>query len=162
MTDEWNTTPEALAADSSDSVEEETKSHAVRNGILVAVGIALFILGMPLIQHAFARAASVRPAGAPFQALKVGDKFFRVVPTGDNSVAVELFDSEFRLIATNGNEAVLTFPLPDGKEETLIVSVLAETGCSMEGHSSDPDNCCASSGPAPSEESCPHEKATAE
>ncbi len=158
MTDEWNEIPEAFAVDSSDSGEERPASHAIRNWILAAVGIAVLILGMPLIQHAFARAASVNPAGAPFQALKVGDRFFRVVPTGDNSVTVELFDSEFRLIATNGNEAILTFSLPDGQEENLIISVPADTGCSMEGHSSGSGDCCPPSGPAPSEESCPHEE----
>ena len=169
MTNEWNEmpdalaneVPDALAADSSDSGEERTANHTIRNWILIALGIAVLILGMPLIQHAFARATSASPTGAPFQALKVGDKYFKVVPTGDKSVTVELFDSEFRFIATNENEVILSFPLPDGQEETLIISAPADTGCSMEGHSSGSGDCCPSSGPALSEEGCSHEKETA-
>jgi hypothetical protein len=145
-------------------------SNRVRNSLLGIFVIVLFILGTPFVQYVVEGAAStagnseevsqtqgaIENGEAPFQVLKIGDNYFRVVPSGEQSVAVELYDSSFRLIAVNENEAALTFSLPDGDKEVLKISAPADTGCSMPGHSSgEGEGDCCPSGPATSQESCP-------
>ena len=146
-------------------------SKKVKNWLLGCLVTVAFILGVPAIQYVFAgtggSATKIQKASASEHAshstqsynaaAKVGDQYVRILPAGEESIQVILYDPELGLMAANENETTLTFSLPDGKKKTLKVAAsMPSQGCSMESHSSGEDNCC----PAPAEntpqEECNH------
>ncbi|UCD58357.1 MAG: hypothetical protein JSV16_04370 [Candidatus Hydrogenedentota bacterium] len=142
----------------------------VRNWLLGGLGIATFILGVPLLQHVFASsdAAAARAekehvassmTGSESthpQVISVGDEYLRIVPMSNGSVSAELYDSSFRLLAVNENEAALTFLLPNGEKKTVRITVPV-MGCSAKEGSSGKADCCAGGAEEASHENCPHQ-----
>jgi hypothetical protein len=138
-----------------------------RNWLLAGAGIALFVLGTPLAQKVAAsageavakteKAPAAAPEGTHSQAIRVGDRYLRILPTKDGSLGAFLYDSAFRLIAANENEAALTFALPNGEKQTIkITAPVMSSTCSMEEHSGEADCCAPSPGGVP-HENCDHE-----
>ena len=150
----------------------------VRNWIIGAVVIIVFVLGVPLVQRVFAgsdvpaevhKEMSSQPMAMPHaemshpQVIKVGDQYLRLVSSGENSLCAMLYDSDFKLLAVNESEAVLNFTLPNGEKKSLNITTHTASGCAMgkEGSSSKAD-CCAP-GAAMTPANCPHmEKETKE
>jgi hypothetical protein len=147
----------------------------LRNWLLGAVVIAVFILGVPLVQLVFAGAdkpvqghegsSHVSPAaheqgtqpdsahaahashaaqsqGTHPQVTRIGDKYLRIVPMGEESICAQLYDSNFKLLATNENKTVLTFALPNGEKQSLNIAVPGSSECSAPQGSSGKDSCC--------------------
>lgn len=140
----------------------------LRNWLLAGAGIAIFVLGTPLIQRAAdsageavaktEKAPAAAPEGAHSQAIRVGNGYLRILPTKDGSLGAFLYDSAFRLIAANENEAALTFALPNGEKQTIkITPPIMSSTCSMEEHAGDAD-CCAPGPNGIPHENCDHEK----
>lgn len=131
--------------------------------------ITAFILGAPLAQYvpaginsseeqagkALAELQGPGSAVSHEQAIKMGDQYLRIVPTGDQSFGLQLYDSSFKLIAVNENETTLTFTLPDGEKKTVKITVPMK-GCTMEGHSSGGSDCCAPGAKSATHENCEH------
>jgi hypothetical protein len=144
-------------------------STKTKNWLILGLLISAFILGAPLAQYVLAginstekqpgkTPAELQKPGSqmsPEQAVKMGDQYLRIVPTGEQSFGLQLYDSNFKLIAVNENETTLTFNLPDGEKKTVKITVPVK-GCSMEEHSSGGSNCCASSAKAAPHENCEH------
>ncbi len=141
-------------------------SSRIRNWVLGSLGIAIFILGMPLVQIVFAGAdttgveteiASRAPEAADFQAVKMGDNYLRFVRSGDESLSVQLYDSHFNPIATSEDEVAITFSLPSGEKRVFAITSPTGEQCSMDSHSSGGD-CCGTPAEASSPAGCPHEE----
>lgn len=151
----------------------------LRNWLLGAMALAIFILGVPLAQRVVAStnatpassekaveseapaAESEKKTGHP-SVVKVGDDYVQIVPGKDGSVSALLYDSSYRLLGGNENETTLTFPLPSGDKK--IVKVTAQAlACPMGGEqsSSKSGDCCAAAAGGPHPESCP-QKATSD
>ncbi len=142
-----------------------------KNWLMWGLVISLFILGAPLVQYVAAgvnaseerlqNAPSVMPqAGHEGQhdlAIKMGDQYLRIVPTGEQSFGLQLYDSNLKLLAVNDNETTLTFTLPDGEKRIVKITVPVK-GCSMEEHSSGGSDCCAPGAKAMNHENCEHEQ----
>ena len=142
----------------------------IRNWLLGVLGVVVFILGMPLAQHVFAGADTsavevetarhaspgALPETASHQVIKLGDRYLRIFPTGDDSVGAQLYDSQFTLIAANESETSLTFTLPDGRKEVLNITVPPAEKCSMDEHSAGGGDCCAGAAEGMEHENCDH------
>ncbi len=149
----------------------------LRNWLLGAISLAIFILGVPLAQRVVANTNASVPssekaveqktpacesekAGHP-SVIQVGDQYLQIVPGKDGSVSALLYDSSLKLLGGNENETTLTFPLPNGEKKTVKIVVQALT-CPMGGEQSSGksgDSCAAAGGAHP--ESCPQTAASA-
>ena len=142
-------------------------SSRIRNWMLGSLGIAAFILGMPLVQIVLAGAdttgveteiASRAPEAADFQAVKMGDSYLRFVRSGDESLSVQLYDSHFNPIATSEDEVAITFSLPSGEKRVFAITSPNGEQCSMDSHSEGGGDCCPAPAEASSPAGCPHEE----
>ncbi len=145
-------------------------SAKLRNWLLGGLGLAIFIVGIPLAQRVVANtnasaasgekavehaAASADPekAGHP-SVIQVGDQYLQIVPGKDGSVNALLYDSSYKLLTGNENEVELTFALPSGEKKTVKITT-PETTCPMGAHSSGKDDCCATAPTDPHPDTCP-------
>jgi hypothetical protein len=148
----------------------------MRNWLIAAAVIVVFILGMPLVQRVFAGSDNATeavttpkaepahpptahtPMGHP-QVIKVGDQYLRIASNGDDSICAMLYDANFRLLAVNETETALNFTLPNGEKKSLnITAPTTGSGCTVgqEGSVMKDDCCPPQSAEMPAE--CPHMK----
>lgn len=141
-------------------------SKKTRNWILAGIGLALFVLGVPLAEQVIATAGASENAKTPAtcsqheagaamghpSVVKLGDNYIQFIAAGDASVGAVLYDSSFTMLGVNQNEATLTFALPDGVKKTVKISV-PDAATLKKGASG--DSCCPPSGTGPMPASCP-------
>ena len=147
-------------------------SSKLRNWLLGGLGLAIFILGVPLAQRVVANtnataasnekavenkapACESEKAGHP-SVVQVGDQYLQIVPGKDGSVSALLYDSSYKVLGGNENETTLTFPLSSGDKKTVKITVQALT-CPMGGEQSSgkSSDCCAAAAGGMHPESCP-------
>jgi hypothetical protein len=147
----------------------EQMSKNARNWILGGIGLALLVLGVPLVEQVLANANAPATVGKPAagatqeekstmghpSVLQLGENYLQIIPTGNGAIGAVLYDSSFTVLGTNQNEAALTFTLPDGSKKTINIAVPDQAALTA---SSSGSGCCATSGTSPMPESCPRIK----
>jgi len=155
-------------------------SKKTRNWLIGGLILALFVLGIPLAEQVIANASTPevkKPAtctaheGAPAMGghpsvIAVGDNYLQILPTGDGAIGALLYDSTFKLLGVNENEASLTFSMPDGTKKMVKITVpdlqklgakASDSGCTAPSQAGEtPDSC-----PLRAQDACPKESAPA-
>lgn len=146
-------------------------SKKARNWLLAGVGVTLLVLGVPLIEQMIATASASAAAEKPAtcsahessssstmshpMVIAVGDNYLQVISTGNGSIGAVLYDSSFKLLGANENQASLTFSLPDGTKKTIAIAV--PDAATLKAKTS--GSCCAAGGTSQMPQSCPHSTA---
>ncbi len=134
-----------------------------KNWIFAGIGLAIFVLGIPLVEQVIASGGSSAPALKPASTasnkpavcqnedspkmahpsvIPVGDNYLQIVPNADGSVGAVLYDSNFAFLGTNDNETNLSFSLADGAKKVVKISALSPEV--LQGQATG-KNCCATS-----------------
>jgi len=151
------------------SLKEKKMGKKTRNWIFAGIGLAVFVLGIPLAEQVIANANApaaqspalcssheAKPAMAHPSVIPLGDNYLQIIPTGDGSIGALLYDANFMLLGANENEAALSFSLPDGVKKSVKIAIPGSAAL----HGSAGDTCCATSAEGAKEgasDTCPHQ-----